>query len=323
VNEKPGTNQFRAAIQRARQNASVVFAWGATAEELLAAIPGAPVQISTTDHQANGPTVSYYATYPNRPPTVGSFTLINVDAPGEVPENGDDMLDEEMPGFLEHVQALYAENVNASADSLVAPQAYVTSTPVWAGDIDWGYSCYYLDGGNVVYLSDCYEHFQAWWESGEGSPTYDWYYAKASLLTDPTDPTQWQNKTSTFKYQANGTGRTIVDYDVGQDMGSSTWSVSVDGNGGSYGWSWTQPNLAPSSAQSLPSWFKAIYSYALNTPAGRDPAWTRPGFTEKVSQGSAFSVYMVGTLVYQKGGLFPQTKTVSNIDNKVVTFSHP
>lgn len=341
VTEKPGTPGFRDAVARSRQGAKIVFAFGAWPEQLLAAVPDSPISVARADARAVAQVVSYYATYPHRAPSVGALILYGSHNPADLM----DALGE----FLDRVDAMYryklargqdlspseelrwngqSVDVVREAGGIVQMSDYWSPDLLIAGDVDW-LTLFYDQYGNVGPWGKLYSHFQAWNLRNDGSPyVYDYYITKTSNQTIPGFTayyTDWQIKEHTFKYQANGSGKTIIDTDPSTTEGSGSLGVSLAGDGSIVAsWSYDIPGVTAYNLDSLPYYTKIKHGYQLNTNSSKYNTWTRPGFTEKVEQNSTFSVYEVGTVIWAIPHWYgDETQPINNIWNDVITFQKP
>lgn len=340
VTEKPGTPGFADAVTRSRRGARIVFAFGAWPEELLAAVPDSPISVEQAAPGVVAQVVSYYATYPNRPPSVGALVLVGSRNPAD--------LMEPLGEFLDRVNAMYryklsrGESLSPSEDlrwdgqsiDVVRDAASIRQLldymdgDLWiAGDIDWQ-TLFYDVYGNPGTWGQLYSHFQAWNKRNDGSNTYDYYVTKASTQTSPgftAYGSSWQVENHTFKYQANDSGKTIIDSDPSTTEGSGTVAVSLSAEGGTVAsWSYSIPDVTAYNLDSLPTYTKIEHGYAPNTNSSKYNTWTRPGFTEKVAQNAAFSIYQNGTVNWVIPHWYgDEVATALNIHNNVVTFQKP
>ncbi|GAB4256364.1 MAG: hypothetical protein Kow00129_16930 [Thermoleophilia bacterium] len=341
VTEAPGSPGFSDAVTRARQGARIVFAFGAWPEQLLAAVPHSPISVARADPGTVAQVVSYYATYPNRAPSVGALVLSGAHNPAD--------LVGQLGEFLDRVDAMYRYKLDRGQElspaeelrwngqgidvvrepaGIVQMSDFLSPDLLIAGDIDW-LTVFYDAYGNIGPWGKLYSHFQAWNLRNDGSPyVYDYYIVKTSNQTSPgftAYDTDWQIEEHTFKYQANGSGKTIIDTDPSTTEGSGTVGVSLAGDGSVVAsWSYNVPDVAAYNLDSLPYYTKIKHGYQLNTNSSKYNTWTRPGFTEKVGQNSPFSVYEVGTVVWAIPHWYgTETETVNNIWNNTITFQKP
>ncbi len=325
---------FQSAVTNARSRARVVFVLG-EAEDLLKAIPGAQASIGrpmgtmlTGGAVYPEKVVSYYATFPNRQPTIGIMTFKSFDG-----SYADLLASDEFQGFLIDVNGQYTDKLRRGSIPITVAMATelgpgVASAALAGGTwgalytINWGES-YPIYGR--FYCDDTAEFLY-----GDTNPNYDYYKYAVGLTSRPgcqVWPGQWpmwQTSKHRFKFQAYGTGSTIAVASPSTTTGGQTVTVTLSYPAGvSATWQYDKPDISIYYTDARPSYVLWEHRYSAGCAAAQYSSCVNPGYVQQVPQGAAGQTYVNGTLTWYSP-LYPGCfYSQNNVGNRVTIFNHP
>ena len=342
VNETAGSPEFDERVGRARSISPIVVAVGAWPEELIEATGYSAGNVQPTLPREGNDVVSFFATYPSRRPTYGSYRLM-----GDFTE---EQFREDVSEFLNEVVELYKFNrkYGRDLDPKLEPFAskdavdvqYLVGRPDQVVEVQqasyinpdlrarddfydgWGF---YPDRGKLTV------HMQNWIKWDDGSNYNDFWIVKHSVLSEPgasvwPDSSDWQIAEHRWKYDTPHPPRFVADYDPNTQPSSSTYTVTLDSNGVlATSYSYTIPDVTLTTASNIsgdPSWVKWTHEFARNKNCAIYSYWARPGLTLEVPQNDTFSVHKVGTVVWREPHWYGDTfDTWNNLMNDTWTTS--
>lgn len=329
VKGDPANSGFKEAVAEARKNAKVVFVLG-DLNQLMAALDETSIRTDpmpgSAPPAADQLTVSYYATYPNQVPSMG--TMVFHDFKGSY----EDLLrHKDFNSYLKDVDDQYAKRaargsvpllVRDDAQTALSEAAGATlSAAGWNILYPWSFGESYPVAGRI------YIDYTVSYLTGDNNPSYDYFYYQMGITSRPgvevwPSESSWATWKHRWKFLAYNSGSSIVTASPSTTPGGTSVSVSLGGGGATMGWSYEIPGITIQWTDNRPSYTLWQHEYATSSSANSHSSCVSPGFVHQVPSGANSQTYIVGTMYWQRWLGF-DTIMQSNCGNRVVTFSHP